>query len=88
MLKTYFAKFVLPELMAKYYTRPALTTTANELLFCYCRTKEDSGLEVECRSASCFYRKFHLKCCGLKKMPVASKVWYCKHCRKVNHKRK
>ena len=82
-LKTYFVKLVLPELMAKHYTRPVASATAKELLYCYCRTEEDEGLDIVCGSDFCLYRRFHLKCIGLKRMPSANKIWLCKQCRKL-----
>ena len=87
----FFKMCILPELLAKWYTRkevmPTETAAAStsvasngEYLYCYC--KEDKGGEmIGCDNSKCSHGLwFHLTCLKLKTTP-RSKKWYCPNCR-------
>lgn len=87
----FFKVCILPELLAKWYSReevmPTQTaraftslTTSGEYLYCYC--KEDRGGEmVGCDNGECQHGSwFHLYCLKLKCLPQSTK-WYCPNCR-------
>ena len=62
---------ILPELLAKWYTQPKESSSdakSASKLFCYCRVKDDESLLLVCSSYLCVFRKFHLKCCGLRRL--------------------
>ena len=78
---------ILPELLAKWYTQPKESSSdakSASKLFCYCRVKDDESLVLVCSSSLCVFRKFHLKCCGLRRRPSLNRAWFCTDCRKQN----
>ena len=92
-----FQAAILPELVAKFFTRlpnttvqPACTVSANssslasgdsEPLFCYCEQVE-SGDMVCCDNDSCEIKWFHYECVKISRAP-RTKKWYCPDCRKL-----
>lgn len=77
---------VLPELLAKWYSKPRESSSSQQasLLFCYCREEDGASLVLSCSGTSCIFKKFHLKCCGLKRRPPLSRPWFCTDCRRLN----
>ena len=83
VLSVYFKNIVFPEILGKYYSKPRLQISENDKLYCYCRVNEEDELQLNCSNESCIYKKFHLQCCGLKRMPSIKKSWFCLSCRKI-----
>lgn len=82
VLSTYFKNLILPELMAKYFTRPHVKVSSSDILHCYCRGSVVAEFDLQCQNLSCVYKKFHMQCLGLKRKPSVNKIWYCPQCRK------
>jgi len=71
---------VLPEVLARWYTRRENVTVDGASLAdatCHCRqeTVEES---VKCCNPNCPIQQFHLSCLGIDGIP---KTWYCPNCR-------
>lgn len=81
----FYVHAVLPELMAKWFSRQNHPTDQESLELtepiCYCRTTT-KGTIVECQSDTCQIQKFHLSCLGLKEVPP--KTWVCLECKAVS----
>ena len=75
---------ILPELLAKWHTKPKDDDLVQKNLFCYCRVLHEDSLVLVCGNSACTFQKFLLKCCGLKRMPnCKNKPWFCKDCKKL-----
>ena len=79
-LEKFWRICVLPEVLARWYTRRVNLTRDGALLVnavCYCRqdTEEDT---IKCCNPDCAILQFHLSCLGIDAMP---KTWYCPKCR-------
>ena len=93
--KEFFVRGILPELIGRWYSRPATSATQGtsdssslegsssdglHVQICYCRGGEH-GQMVGCDNEHCPYQWFHLECLKLKAFP-RSKTWYCPECQK------
>ena len=79
-LQKFWRICVLPEVLARWYTRRENRTEEGAPLansVCYCRqeTEEDT---VKCCNPHCPIQQFHLSCLGI---DAISKTWYCPKCR-------
>ena len=86
-----FQHAILPELVAKYYSRrgpeiessshPVVSSAASknpdDEVWCSCREKEH-GRMVACYNSKCSIIWFHYACVGIKRKPKGK--WYCPHC--------
>ena len=94
----FFTHAVLPELIAKWYTRVPSNTaqdmqqgssqtsaenTETERKWCYCNG-ENYGKMIGCDNKNCSIQWFHVKCLGHKRIPKQS--WYCPNCRSEQKK--
>ena len=71
---------VLPEVLARWYTRNVNVTVDGASLAdatCYCR-QETVEETVKCCNPNCPIQRFHLSCLGIDGIP---KTWYCPNCR-------
>ena len=71
---------VLPEVLARWYTRRENVTVDGASLAdatCYCR-QETVEETVKCCNPNCPIQRFHLSCLGIDGIP---KTWYCPNCR-------
>ena len=71
---------VLPEVLARWYTRRENVTVDGASLAdatCYCR-QETVEETVKCCNPNCPIQQFHLSCLGIDGIP---KTWYCPNCR-------
>ena len=99
---TFFFKYsILPELLAKWYTKPHLPskTTSDDAIadsseseslekWCYCRRGEDVGDMIMCESKKCAIEWFHLECLRITHAQIPKGKWYCPDCRKTVKKKK
>lgn len=83
-LTIFWRTCVLPEVLAKWYTRKHFQsdgTTNNKPLngdgSCYCRKRADET-SVLCCNPECAIKSFHLSCLRIDSIP---KTWYCPYCR-------
>ena len=79
-LQKFWRICVLPEVLARWYTRRVNLSEDGAPLanaVCYCRqeTEEDT---VKCCNPHCAIQQFHLSCLGIDAIP---KTWYCPKCR-------
>ena len=89
----FFHVAVLPELVAKFFSRLPNSTfkssssdntvlsSSTDTLICYCEQPE-SGEMVGCDNHECEIKWFHFECVQISKKPK-SKKWYCPDCRKL-----
>lgn len=81
----FFIKCLLPELLAKWFTRHPLN--CDKVLdltnvWCYCRrTTNEKDLIVTCSNLECSIKNYHLNCLRLKSVP--KKQWLCYDCRAI-----
>ena len=89
--KHFFTVCLLPEILGKWYTRPAVSSGTNQSnqsnssdnevgQYCYCRGP-DEGTMIACDNTDCKIEWFHTKCLKLQSIPRGK--WYCPDCRKL-----
>ena len=99
---SFFKYGVLPELLAKWYTRlplqdslelrPSESTTSSTRHETtterhYCYCNEvESGEMIGCDDENCFIQWFHVDCLKIKTIPKGA--WYCPECRKKTKKKR
>lgn len=81
----FFLKAVMPELIARWYTRNPLNYAKSvdlENVVCFCRRKKnfDENI-VTCSSTNCKIVQYHFTCLRLKNKPKST--WLCHDCRKI-----
>ena len=91
----FFKKAILPELVAKFYSRSGMlslpesqgqSTNNNsadvnpEPSYCYCGGPEDAGDMLACDHEECKLQWYHLHCLKIKRVPKGK--WFCPECRK------
>ncbi|GLV40072.1 hypothetical protein CBL_02957 [Carabus blaptoides fortunei] len=64
---------ILPELLARYYTERAGSTT--EELWCMCKKPDDGSPMMQCENDDCPIKWFHLQCLNMQDIPNE----LCKH---------
>ena len=80
--KELYITAILPELLGKWFTRPdGYAIPSGQNLYCYCRVELTESLDLFCKSPTCVFRRFHMKCCGLSRKP-RSKIWLCPDCKR------
>ena len=86
--KDFVLKGVLPELVAKWFSRPPKPNTRQptEEQFCYCGGKE-SGEMIACDNDACPYQWFHFVCLHMEVPPKPRRL-YCPDCQKENNVKK
>ena len=63
--KELYITAILPELLGKWFTRPdGYAIPSGQNLYCYCRVELSESLDLACKSPTCVFRRFHMKCCG------------------------
>ena len=81
-LTDFWKKCILPEIIARWYTRkchiPEILPDDGSI--CYCR-KNDKEKTVICSNKDCPYLAFHQSCLAI--TGPLPKNWYCPHCRKL-----
>ena len=84
----FIRKGVLPELLAKWYSRPPEPepVSLNRERFCYCREGE-SGEMIACDNNDCPFKWFHYACLQMNSAP-RSRKWYCPDCQKSTRNKK
>lgn len=91
--EAFFISGVLPELLAKYYSRPPLLPVKDASFVASSHSKEDDDFEIwcfckraidteliGCDNENCSTQWFHFECVGVKSKPRGK--WYCQECRK------
>ena len=89
--KEFFYKAVLPELIAKFYSKSlsetSIQASGNQIsdssqvpVYCYCKQPEDIDDMIACDNENCEIMWFHLGCIKMKKVPKGK--WYCPDCRR------
>ena len=75
-------KCILPEILARLYTRKCHIPDilADDGCICYCR-KNDKENTVNCSNKDCPYLAFHESCLAI--TGPLPRTWYCPHCRKL-----
>ena len=79
-LQKFWRVCVLPEVLARWYTRRENLTEDGAPLAsatCYCRQETEENT-VKCCNPNCPIQQFHLSCLGIESIP---KTWYCPKCR-------
>lgn len=91
-IANFFRKCVLPELLAKYFTRmcqtvnaPQPTADAAQGQVCLCKKIDNEKTVIQCASKDCPITSFHLECMGLKNK---RKGWLCTSCRVLAKRKK
>ena len=83
--KTFFTLAILPELLAKWYSRdhitfPDIETTKENTNIeetCTCGENKE-GVKIECSDSTCVVKSYHLTCLGLTNKPKGK--WFCPYC--------
>ena len=89
--KHFFTVCLLPEILGKWYTRPAVRSGTNQSnqsnssdnevgQYCYC-CGPDEGTMIACDNTDCKIEWFHTNCLKLQSIPRGK--WYCPDCRKL-----
>ena len=89
--KRFFTVCLLPKILGKWYTRPAISSGTNQSnqsnssdneveQYCY-YCGPDEGTTIACDSTNCKIKWFHTKCLKLESIPRGK--WYCPDCRKL-----
>ena len=79
-LKTFWRTCVLPEILAKWYTRKHQSISLDQVDqdgICYC-CKAANETTITCCNPKCAINKFHTSCLEIENPP---QTWYCPHCR-------
>ena len=75
----FMKKCVMPELVAKYFTKRAISNNGrNDSQICYCKEARQGNI-LTCSNSTCKIKKFHQNCVGLKNKP--RKQWFCCECK-------
>ena len=80
----FFKKCILPELIGKFYSRPATADLKQHTdIWCYCRgAEEEQQTVMKCDNDTCLLQWFHFDCLHMTKKPKGR--WYCPECRKLD----
>jgi len=80
----FFKKCILPELIGKFYSRPAIANLKQDTdIWCNCRGAEEEQREmIKCDNDTCLLQWFHFDCLHMTKEPKGR--WYCPECRKLD----
>ena len=79
-LEEFWRICILPEILGRCFIRrcDVHASVRNDNGICFCRGPISEPL-VLCSNVECPYRKFHIACLSLGKLPTL-KTWYCPHC--------
>lgn len=93
--KEFFQKAILPELIAKFYSKPLSSIPATDdnsasdsnqvPVYCYCKQPEDVDDMIACDNENCKIVWFHIGCLKIKRVPKGK--WFCPECRKKPSKK-
>lgn len=72
--------FILPELLAKFYSKPEEVQHSGS--YCFCNSPDDTSLDIICANPGCKRKKFHFQCLGLLKWPGRYHV--CSECQALS----
>ncbi len=89
----FFQSVILCELLARKYTKalpvtrmtsPTASTSSANLVckICYCGQQNLDSTVIECQSADCVVKRYHMACIGLKRKPSSNTHWLCSECKK------
>ena len=80
----FFKKCILPELIGKFYSRPAIADLKQDTdIWCYCRgAEEEQRAMIKCDNDTCLLQWFHFDCLHMTKEPKGR--WYFAECRKLD----
>ena len=81
-LTDFWQKCILPEILARWYTRKCHIPDIlpDDGCICHCR-KNDKENTVNCSNKDCPYLAFHESCLAI--TGPLPRTWYCPHCRKL-----
>ena len=84
-VKIFYRCGILPELLAKYYTRQTAQCVPKNKTgrptWCFCKREEEEGREmIGCDNSNCIIQWFHTECLWITKVPKGE--WLCPECRK------
>ena len=67
----FFKKCIIPELIGKFYSRPAIADLKKDTdIWCYCRgAEEEQRGMIECDNDTCLLQWFHFNCLHMTKEP-------------------
>ena len=79
----FYKKGVLPELLAKWFTRSnranqSVTAPDEDASWCYCQTFIEDSTLIGCDNPECAIQWFHMSCVGLVTKPDGD--WVCPTC--------